>query len=134
MYELKNVDLLPKDIQPKTAAYLNELLKLHGENIAGIYVYGSAAAGNFMPGVSDVNLLVVLRRMDFAFLQANLRTVAAGLRQKIPAPLVLTQGYLESSVDVFPVEFLDIQDNHLVLYGEDIFAALNIPKKGGILA
>ena len=34
-----------------------------------------------------------------------------------------------SSTDVFPVEFLDIKDNRLVLYGRDIFKEIKVGKK-----
>ncbi len=39
---------------------------------------------------------------------------------KIFNPLFLTEDYIKRSTDIFPIEFLDIQENYSVLYGKDI--------------
>ena len=40
-------------------------------------------------------------------------------------PLFLTQLYVESSQDVFPIEYLNFQRNHVLVYGKDILKDLS---------
>jgi actin-like ATPase involved in cell morphogenesis len=47
--------------------------------------------------------------------------------EKQPPPLFFTADELRSAADVFAVELLDIQKEHRVLHGDDIFANLAVP-------
>jgi len=44
-----------------------------------------------------------------------------------PMPL-MTPAYIDKSLDVFPIEFFNIQQLHLTVFGEDVFQALDIKK------
>src|SRR5262249_3045684 len=48
-------------------------------------------------------------------------------RQGQPAPLFVTARELERSTDVFTIELLDLQQNHRVLFGEDVLQGVQIP-------
>ena len=50
-------------------------------------------------------------------------------RKKISAPLLMTPSYIERSLDVFSVEFLDFQLTHQTILGDDPFAGLTFKKK-----
>jgi hypothetical protein len=50
-------------------------------------------------------------------------------RLKLNAPLLMTPQYIQQSLDVFGVEFLDFQLNHSVITGPDPFADLVIEKE-----
>src|SRR5690242_18960633 len=90
---------------------LSECVKcLHqgvGENLQSVILYGSAASGEFHPRFSNLNLLCILREIDFSLLASLAPTVAWGAGQKHPSPLLFTQQELERSADVFAIEFLD---------------------------
>jgi hypothetical protein len=45
---------------------------------------------------------------------------------RIGTPLLLDPTYIESSLDVFPLEFLDLHLRHVVLFGADPFADLEV--------
>jgi hypothetical protein len=96
------------------------------ENLQSVILYGSAADGEFHPKFSNVNLLCVLREASFAALQAVAPAVEWWTRQKHDAPLLLAREELERSADVFSIELLDMQQQHRVLYGEDILQGLTI--------
>jgi len=49
-------------------------------------------------------------------------------RQRVAAPLVMTPEYIRSSLDVFPVEFLNFKLIHETAFGEDILSGLEIKK------
>lgn len=129
MLELINIDKLPLDVQGKVNEYCRKLLDIHGANVTCIAVYGSAAGINFVPGVSDINIAVVFRALDFEVFKKSVPLSVMGRKHKITAPLFLTADYIKNSLDVFPIEFGEIKDNHLVICGEDVFSALTIEAK-----
>lgn len=129
MKELKNLEKIDTQARKTIEPYLKELLKIHQGNIVSIFVCGSAAAtaaGDYIPKVSSISLLVILEKLGFQELQKSLKTVSKGIKKKIAAPLFLTRKHIETSTDVFPIEFLEMKENHLTLFGEDLLAPLQI--------
>jgi predicted nucleotidyltransferase len=113
----------------KDLAELVEGLKLAaGANLQAVILYGSAAAGEFQPRHSDLNILCVLERLDGAELQKLTHTSRWWEKKGHPAPLVFAREEIHRSADVFAIEFLDIQSSHRVLFGEDIFKNLDVPR------
>ncbi len=109
-----------------TEKITEELKKLLKDKLVSVVLYGSAAAGDHAGHKSDINLLVVthpLKRVDLLVLSD---VVAPWVKQKNPPPLFLTQEHLKDFVDVFPLEILDMQSNHKLLYGLDVLSALTI--------
>ena len=126
MGNLKNLDKL--DIQAGKAIepYLKELLKIHQDNVVSVLVCGSAAGADYVPKISNITLLVVLEKLEFQDLRKSLKLVSRGINKKIAAPLFLTRKHMETSTDVFPIEFLEMKESHLLLYGEDLLSPLEI--------
>jgi len=107
--------------------FISRLRAASGENLLSVILYGSAADGEFHPDFSNVNLLCVLRESSFSALIAIAPAVEWWAKQKHHEPLVLTGEELERSTDVFSIEFLDMQQRHRVLFGEDVLNGLQIP-------
>ncbi len=87
--------------------------------LRSVVLYGSAAAGDFVPGTSNYNVLVVADRLDMTELNALSKPATQWTRAGHRPPLLFTPAQLEASVDVFPIELLDVQQSHRVLFGED---------------
>lgn len=102
------------------------LINTFGENMEGLMIYGSAAIGDYMPGVSDINLLIILKRVNVLVLNTMREFMKKTGRVLMTPPLIMTKEYIRSSADVFPIEFLEIQEKHRALLGEDVFAGLKI--------
>ena len=67
-------------MQHQFSAFIDDLKHTHGSNLASVTLYGSAAAGDFIPERSDYNILIALRKMSlFTFPQAS---NAQGTRKK----------------------------------------------------
>jgi len=107
--------------------FISRLRVAAGENLLSVILYGSAADGEFHPEFSNLNLLCILRETSFANLTALAPVVEWWTGQKQHAPLVLTRQELDRSTDVFSIEFLDMQQRHRVLFGEDVLRGLQIP-------
>ncbi|MDP8216194.1 MAG: hypothetical protein P9L98_02585 [Candidatus Kaelpia imicola] len=114
------------EVQKKFIPYLKAMLGIHGGNLISAFVYGSAAGGNYIPKVSDINSAFVFKDLKFSIFKNSLNVVSKGIFKKIAAPLFLTKDYINSSLDVFPIEFLDMKENHILLHGEDILSGLEI--------
>ncbi len=91
-----------------------------------ILVYGSAARGEFLKGYSNINVLILLERITQSVLQQWSGIQKQWAKEKIVAPLFLTHRDLRHSSDVFPLEFLDIKEQHVLLEGRDPFPELPV--------
>jgi len=107
--------------------FVGRLQQSAGKNLESVILYGSAANGEFHRDFSNVNLLCILRETSFATLAAIAPAVEWWAGQKHHTPLVLTREELERSTHVFSIEFLDMQQRHRVLFGEDVLGGLQIP-------
>jgi len=115
--------------EKQIAEFIGRIRQAAGENLQSVILYGSAANGEFHPKFSNVNLLCVLRDTSFAALQAVSPAVKWWTRQRHHAPLLFAREELERSADVFSIEMLDMQQQHRVLYGEDLLQELTIPMR-----
>ncbi len=98
-----------------------------GTNIESVILFGSAVAGDYHPGLSNFNLLCILRDSSFQALRALEPAAKWWDKQKQPPPLCMTRQEIERSTDVFTIELLDMQQHHRVLFGEDVLSGLQIP-------
>ncbi|OGW76075.1 MAG: hypothetical protein A2Z72_01765 [Omnitrophica bacterium RBG_13_46_9] len=123
------LDPVRPDIKKIIGPYLKTLLEIHKDNIISIVLYGSATGNDFSHKSSDINLLVVFKELDFPQLNRSLKLVSGGMQKKIAAPLFLSLAHIDTSKDVFPIEFMEIKENNTVLYGRDLFRDIQIDQK-----
>ncbi len=126
MAELSGLKGLNPRVVEVLKPYCQEMVALHGADLKSIILYGSATGADFVPKRSNVNLMIIVGQVTQAALKKSLKTVAKGRKKGIVAPLFLDNEHIRRSADVFPIEFLDIQENHVLLYGTDPFASLEI--------
>jgi len=117
------------DIARTVRVLLEGVLAHQGENVHSLHVVGSALTADFIPGVSDVNTLVVLRELHLDFLDFLARLGKKYGKKGLHSPLIMTPGYIERSLDVFPVELLELKLIHECVYGEDVLEGLQIDKR-----
>jgi predicted nucleotidyltransferase len=101
----------------------------YGDALLSAVLYGSAAGADFDPGRSDVNLLLVLRRVSLEELARSAAVQKRWLKRRVTRPLFLDPPYVERSLDAFPVEFLNLKLQHRVLLGADLLSPLTIRRE-----
>lgn len=106
----------PKETAERLAA---ELGSLFGPRLRGVVLHGSVARGDAIPGVSDINLLVLLDTVDPAALRIASATARRWVEAGNTAPLVASWHEWEESADAFAIEVADMRDAHVVLRGSD---------------
>ena len=109
--------------------FVERLRAAAGTNLRSVVLYGSAAAGEYVPEYSDVNLMCVLGEASFAAIAALAPAVDWWAKQKHHAPLLMTAEDLRRGADVFSIEFLDMKLSYRLLWGEDPLKQLEIPMK-----
>jgi predicted nucleotidyltransferase len=128
-FSLKSIDELPLSVRPRVTEFANKLLENFRDNVTAMLVYGSAAGVNYVEGASNINLAVIVKELDLHVLDQALDFVKRGRKLKIAPPLFLTKEYILNSLDVFPIEFSEIKQRHKLIFGEDVFSSLDIPRK-----
>ena len=106
--------------------FLETLKKTCGENLLSFVIYGSAAAGDAIPGKSDCNVMLVLKESGNSALKAIAAASKDWLKKGNPPPLIFTREQLATSGDTFPIELADMKEFHKVLHGEDPLASITI--------
>jgi len=91
-----------------------------------VVLYGSAAAGDFVPGASNYNLLILVDPLGTAELNAMRGVISDWRKAGHGPPMLFTPTELAASSDAFPIEMLDIQQSRRVLWGEDVVARIEV--------
>ena len=96
---------------------VTQLQTAFGDALRAVVLYGSAASGEAVPGRSDQNVLLVADQLPMATLRALGQTMRAWQEAGNPPVLSLTTEEWQGSADIFPMEYADILERHLVLHG-----------------
>jgi len=89
------------------------------EDLKSVVLYGSAAKGTFIKGVSDVNLLILTGSPHPGLIMELGKKASKLIRKQRLSLHFLTAGEFMNSADVFPMEYYDIKQDHQLLFGED---------------
>lgn len=120
------LDAIRDVVAGKVRPFLEEVLKGYGANIHSIHVVGSALTGDFDERTSDINSIFVLKDMDLKFLELLAPMGKKYRKSRVSAPLIMTPAYIESSRDVFPIEFFNFKLVHETVFGEDVLSQIQI--------
>jgi hypothetical protein len=105
--------------------FIEDYRNVYGEDLVSIVLYGSGARGEYVKGVSDLNFLIVLVEASIGQLTRAIPLITRWKKRNVASPLFLTEQYIASSLDTFPIEFLDMQTAYQVVFGEDVLAGLS---------
>lgn len=123
------LDDLPVEVRQTLRSYLAEVTALFGPALQGVILYGSAVQGDFLPGRSNLNLLLLLAQCEPSILQQYAKVHKRWNREGIVVPLFLSEAELRASADLFPLEYSEIKEQHVLLAGRDPFPEFHIDQK-----
>ncbi len=107
-------------------AFVEDLKTTHGSNLVSVILYGSAATNDVHEEISDYDLLVVLHRITPEDLQLAHAAVREWQKMGHLPPIYFTASELKDSADVFPIDFHQMENGRVVLFGEDVLADVKI--------
>jgi len=123
------IEGLPNETHTLLKSYVKDVTKVYGDELEGILLYGSAVRGEFLPGHSNLNILLVVSSYDLSVLKKYDGIHKRWSKERIVIPLFLTADDLASAANAFPLEYQDILDCHRVLWGRDPFVGLKIDSR-----
>ena len=88
------------------------------EELHAVAVYGPATTATYDPRYHRVHTLIVTADRDVDRLLTLAGSSKEATKRHLAPPLVATPDAMDSSRDVFPLEWLDIEQFHVVTFGE----------------
>jgi predicted nucleotidyltransferase len=125
------MDQLPEPVRAGLGAFTAATRQVFADDLVSVVLFGSAAEARLRK-TSDVNVIVVLARLDPARLEAigdAYRLAHAAIR--LSAMFILASEIAVAS-DAFAVKFADIAARHIVLEGKDPFAGLTVTREAAV--
>lgn len=105
---------------------VQRLREAAGANLLGVALYGGLVKGRYTPGISDINVLVVLADAGLPSLLPLAPALTEALRESLVVPFLATPDDLRGSAVLFPVKILDIQLSHRVLWGDAHLSGIRV--------
>lgn len=130
-----NADLIAKNIHALKASsairnqlkeFVTAIMDLYTDGLVSIMAFGSVVTGDYDEAESDVNLLVVYNDLNIVDLARAADLSRRWLRKQRFAPRFLSRRNLEESARYFQVDFIEMRDAHVVLWGEDVLAGMEL--------
>ena len=119
-----SLDELPPALRAPLQTLLNDLIACYGPTLRSVCLYGSGATKEYVHRRSHVTLLVVLAEVGLSDLRQAALHAPRWQALGVVTPLLLTPQQIRSSLDVYPLEFLEMKAHHLCLHGENPLADL----------
>jgi hypothetical protein len=111
------MELDPSD-RSRLDRLVQDLLELHGDSLLAVALIGEALGPGYRPRKTPLSVVAVLRELTPDALRRTRSRVRRWRRRNLAIPLLMDLAYIEASLDVFPIEFLDISQRHLLLFGD----------------
>jgi predicted nucleotidyltransferase len=118
--------IIPDQLQDMLADLNRDYQKAFGNDLISLMLYGSAASGSWVKGKSDINVLAVLTPEGMDRLEDGFLLVEKWRKRGVAVPLVMTRKFIDSSLDSYPIEFLNMKNRSALIYGENVLEPLMI--------
>ncbi|MFC1504832.1 hypothetical protein ACFL6D_05395 [Spirochaetota bacterium] len=102
---------------------------IYGDALISMFIYGHAAETDYDAGSSIITAAAVLKNASLAEIEKCQKIRNKWLSRKVSVSYFFTMNFIESSLDVFPVEFYNMKEVHIMAGGEDILSGMKIDKE-----
>jgi predicted nucleotidyltransferase len=112
-----------KDVDPHVERFLAGLDRSWPGGYSAV-LFGSAARGEYLPGWSDINVLLIPRELTLGAL-ADARETLQRWREVAEAlPLLFSAAEWSRAADAYPLEIAEMRTSYRVLRGQDPLAGV----------
>lgn len=119
---------IPKKPEEIFEELASDFRNIYGSDLLSISLYGSGARQDYVPGKSDLNFLIVLTEEGIDNLQKSFKLMTKWRKRRVAIPLFMTKSFILSSLDCYPVEFLNMKRHYVPVFGEDVLQELAFNK------
>jgi hypothetical protein len=117
---------MSQDLDQTLRQFTQDVKGIYVDNLLALILYGSAASGEYVEGRSNINFLVLLTEVTPDELKKCAGRLPEWHKKGISTPLFVDPPYIRSSVDVFPMEFLDMKQRYRLLFGQDFLQGIEL--------
>lgn len=117
---------IPKSPDEIFQQFTTDYKNIFGDDLISIILFGSAARGEYIYKRSDLNFLITLSDSGMQRLKQAFSLIPKWRKKKVTTPLFLTNQYIQTALDSYPIEFLSMKQHHQVVYGEDVLLPIEI--------
>jgi predicted nucleotidyltransferase len=121
-----SVENLPVHVRQRLEELTQELTAALGDNLVGVLVHGSVVRGEYRPDESDVGVVIVLEKAEFADLDAISSALQTARYAARIEATIITEREIAGASDAFPLRYDDIKQRHILLVGRDPFASVEV--------
>lgn len=122
----KGVEALPAGVRERLDELKKSLEAALGDDLVGVLVHGSVVRGEYRPGESDVDVIVVLKEATFAELESIGNALQLARYAARIEAMILTESEIAGASDAFPLLYDEIKQRHVLLAGKDPFSAVEV--------
>ena len=123
--EWAGIERIKPAMQEPLREYARLVKELAGVSAKALTLFGPIAAGSFDADRHTARSVLVVEHVDFSVLRRLAEHGVKLGKVKISAPLIMTPGYIKTSLDTFPLEFIEIKQQHVTVFGTDYFEDLS---------
>src|SRR5215470_8736236 len=98
-------DALPATVRERIKEWTKSLEAALGADLVSILIAGGVARGDYRPGESDVNAIVIVRDASYAKLDAISSAMQAARYGARVEAIILTEDELPGACDAFPLRY-----------------------------
>ncbi len=113
----------PDEILDEFVADYRNLLD---EDLISVVLFGRATSGVWKRKESEINFLLIVKPAALESIGRILPCVKKWQKRAVAVPMVMSEEYLLSSLDSFPLEFFNLIHSHKLIYGKDVLKPLQI--------
>jgi Nucleotidyltransferase domain len=108
-------------VDPRSTAQklARQFVSTFDSEVRSVLLFGSVARGEAIPGMSDINVLVLLDAVTASVMAKVAPLAQQWIRAGNTPPLVFSQEEWLGMRDTFAIEIADMQDAREVIYGDD---------------
>jgi hypothetical protein len=100
-----------------------------GAHLKSVIRYGAAAVNDHSSLAADQSILIVLDEVRAPVLALAADVIRQWVKKDHPMPFIFDEQTFAQSTDIFPIDYLNMQDHHEVLWGSDPLQGIRIDQR-----
>ncbi len=109
--------------------FLTSLQIAWGGHLKSVIRYGAAAVDDCSTVPADQFILIVLDEATAPVLALAADPIRQWVKKDHPMPFIFDEPTFAQSTDIFPIDYLNMQDHHEVLWGADVLKDIRIDQR-----
>ena len=117
---------IPENLASDINSFISSLKNDLGDSLVSVVLYGGLVKNEMIKETDRVKIMIVVKNVKISSLDKVGDALLSTKRAKQIQLSTLTPADLSSSTDVFPIKFLDMQQDYEILHGEDLVKDLEV--------